>query len=394
MKLKVLSIFSGIMLFAVCLNGAPIEIRKSVEANPTLAIRYVNVSSAQQQEINSMFRAANWFNITNGGSADFDLEIRQGQQLGYLFRAGSERKGVRSSIPGGNDHERAKYLVDFVLEDAFNLPPLCRTRIAFSMGGSIDKRNIYIADIDGKRIKQISRFSSLCVEPSFFPDGKSIAYSKYNRSTMDIVQTSFSPYRSRRLSAFAGLNTGAAIDPTGRYMALILSKDKQVELYIKAIETSTMRRLTYDKGVEASPCFSPDGRQICYLSDVSGRPELYVCNLNGSGNRKLPSIGREALTPDWSADNKIVYITRIDGEYRIAILDLNKNINELVPNLTGRWESPSWAPDNRHIVCSQTSNGGRSSSLYIIDTWTGKKRQLFRSGNYFSTPNWSRKPVE
>ena len=137
-----------------------------------------------------------------------------------------------------------------------------------------------------------------------------------------------------------------------------------------------------------------DGKWICYLSDVSGRPELYICDLTGRQKRKLPSVGREALTPDWSTDNKIVYITRIDGEYRIAILDTKNNRNELVPNLTGRWESPSWAPDNRHIVCSQTFDGGRRSSLYIIDTFTGRKRQLFRSGNYFSTPNWSKKPVQ
>lgn len=394
MKAKVLSIF--LMLCAVCiyLSAAPIEIRKSVESNPSLAIHYSNVSPTQQREIENMVRASNWFNLVRGGNADYLLEVRQGQRLGYVLTEGRVRKGIQSIIPGANAREKAKFLVDSVLNDAFGIPPLCSTRIAFSMGQNMTRRNIYIADIDGQRVQQVSRFNSLCVEPGFFPDGKSIAYSKYNRSSMDVVQTSFSPYRSRRLSAFAGLNTGVAIDPTGRFMALILSKDKQVELYLKSVESAVMRRLTHDKAVEASPCFSPDGKWICYLSDVSGRPALYVCDLTGRQKRKLPSVGREALTPDWSTDNKIVYVTRIDGEYRIAILDTKNNRNELVPNLTGRWESPSWAPDNRHIVCSQTSNGGRTSSLYIIDTFTGKKRRLFRSGNYFSTPNWSKKPVQ
>lgn len=394
MKLKILSVFFVIAAVAVNSFGAPIEIRKSVESNPSIAVHYSNVSGVQQREIENMLQASNWFNLVRGGNADYLLEVRQGQQLGYVLSEGRIRKGIQSIIPGGNERERAKFLVDSVLHDAFGLPPLCRTKIAFSMGHSMTQRNIYIADIDGQQVRQVSRFNSLCVEPGFFPDGKSVAYSKYNRSSMDVVQTSFSPYRSRRLSAFAGLNTGVSIDPTGRFMALILSKDKQVELYLKAVESPVMRRLTYDKAVEASPCFSPDGKWICYLSDVSGRPELYICDLTGRQKRKLPSVGREALTPDWSTDNKIVYITRIDGEYRIAILDTKNNRNELVPNLTGRWESPSWAPDNRHIVCSQTFDGGRRSSLYIIDTFTGRKRQLFRSGNYFSTPNWSKKPVQ
>lgn len=394
MNISKIAIFCASAAFFVQLAGAPIKIVKSVEENPSLAIHYSNVAPELQREIENMVRASNWFSIVRDGVADYSLEVRQGQRLGYVLNEGRVRKGIQSSIPGKNARERAKFLVDSVLNDAFKIKPLCRTRIAFSMGRDIKKRNIYIADIDGQRVRQVSRFNSLCVEPGFFPDGKSIAYSKYNSSSMDIVQTSLYPYRSRRLSAFAGLNTGAAIDPTGRIMAFILSKDKQIELYIKSVESKTMRRLTYDKAVEASPCFSPDGKWICYLSDASGRPELYVCDLFGRNKRKLPSVGREALTPDWSKDNKIVYITRIDGEYRIAILDVKNNRNELVPNLTGRWESPSWAPDNRHIVCSQTSNGGRSSSLYIIDTFTGKKRQLFRSSNYFSTPNWSKTPVE
>ena len=394
MNIKVLSVFLFFSAVCIHLAGAPIEIRKSVESNPSLAVHYSNVSPAQQREIENMIRASNWFNLVREGNADYLLEVRQGQRLGYVLTEGRVRKGIQSIIPGADERERAKFLVDGILNDAFNIPPLCRTRIAFSMGQNMTKRNIYIADIDGQRVQQVSRFNSLCVEPGFFPDGKSIAYSKYNKSSMDVVQTSFVPYRSRRLSAFAGLNTGVAIDPTGRFMALILSKDKQVELYLKSVESPIMRRLTHDKAAEASPCFSPDGKWICYLSDASGRPELYVCDLTGRQKRKLPSVGREALTPDWSTDNKIVYVTRIDGEYRVAILDVKNNRNELVPNLTGRWESPSWASDNRHIVCSQTFDGGRRSSLYIIDTFTGKKRQLFRSNNYFSTPNWSKKPVQ
>ena len=394
MRAKLLAVLLCISSAAVYLTGAPIVIRKSVESNPSIIIHYANVSPKQQREIENMIHASNWFSIARSGNADYTLEIRQGQQLGYILTEGHIRKGIQSSIPGSNERERAKFLVDSILNDAFNLPPLCRTRIAFSMGRNMKLRNIYLADIDGQRIQQVSRFNSLCVEPGFFPDGKSVAYSKYNKASMDIIQTNFSPYRSRRLSAFAGLNTGAAISPNGRMMALILSKDKQVELYLKAVESRTMRRLTYDKAVEASPCFSPDGKWICYLSDASGRPELYICDLNGRQKQKLPSVGREALTPDWSTDNKIVYVTRIDGEYRLAILDMKNKRNELVPNLTGRWESPSWASDNRHIVCSQTFDGGQKSSLFIIDTYTGKKRQLFRAGNYFSTPNWSKKPVE
>jgi TolB protein len=76
------------------------------------------------------------------------------------------------------------------------------------------------------------------------------------------------------------------------------------------------------------------------------------------------------------------------GDYAIAVLDLNgKEPAKTVVNAAGNWESPSWGPDARHVVCARSSGG--SSSLFVVDTWTGRTRQLLAGKMNIVLPSWS-----
>ena len=62
-------------------------------------------------------------------------------------------------------------------------------------------------------------------------------------------------------------------------------------------------------------------------------------------------------------------------------------VTRVVTQTAGDWESPSWAPDARHVVCSRTQ--GRRSTLMVVDTWTGKTRELFNTRYNLTMPDWS-----
>jgi TolB protein len=107
----------------------------------------------------------------------------------------------------------------------------------------------------------------------------------------------------------------------------------------------------------------------------------------GGATVKLSTQGSEAVSPSWSSDNKIAYSAKM-GDYTIAILDLSgKEAGKTVVNAAGNWESPSWAPDARHIVCTRTSGG--NSALFVVDTWTGRTRQLIGGKMNTVLPSWS-----
>ncbi len=376
-------------------SAAPVVVTKQVEENPKLYFAGISGNADFSDAVSSMLRASGWFDVVKNQDALYKLtgEVSGGRAAAELSMGGVSL--ARFSISVGTDpRESAKKLVDAILERTFKdlkIKGFCATRIAFCADTAKNIKNIYLCDIDGKNIQQLTYYRTLCVEPAWFSGG-SVGYTKYNKSTSDIVETRVKPLQSRRLTSLNGLNVGVAFDERNGRIAMISSgsRDHQVDLYVRDLRSrSAMKRLTNNKSVEASPCFSPDGSEICFVSDASGRPRLYIISSNGGKARRLPSIGNEAVTPDWSSDGeKIIYSTRVDGSYALALYNLKTGENKIVTRDRGVWESPSWAPDNRHVVCKR-SDGGKSR-LMVVDTRTGKSRLLISTGNNLSMPSWSK----
>ena len=391
--LKRFAIIAALCLaVAAELPGRVIEIRKSAEVNPTIRCGAIPGDPTLERELKNILGVCGWFDPAPAGRpADYELVFAPG--IVRLLRGGEHLRSWR--LPGGDRRRAAKIIADTVIEFTFQqlkVRGFCNSRIAFCAETAPGIRNIFVCDIDGRNVEQITNYRTLNVEPCWSPDGRSICFSKYNTSGIDIVETTLArPRRSRIVSSFRGINTGAAISPDGRYLAVILSPDHLVDLYILGLRHRERRRLTKGLPVEASPCWSPDGRQLAFVSDRRGAPRIFIMNASGGGEKMLPVVsgGVDAVTPAWSGDGKIAYAARMrdSGRYVLAVYDLNSGENRVVTKGGGNWESPEWAADNRQVVCKRTV-GGRSE-LWIVDTLTGRERLLLRTGARLSDPAWS-----
>lgn len=384
-------VFSVFTVCRVC--AAPLVVEASVKDNPTIFFKGVSGNAALNDAVRSFLHACGWFDLTANPKADYQFS---GKVAGNVFffnltLGGAPIGSWQLPVSGYDERRLAAAAVDTVIEKSFRelkVRGFCSSKIAFCAQTAPGVRNIYVCDIDGRGTKQITRFNTLCVEPSWTPSGSSIIYSKYTQTGIAVIETEISgARRSRLLSAFNGINAGAALNPRGRSLAVILSPDKKVDLYTLDLNSRKTRRLTRGKAVEASPCWSPDGRRIAYVSDETGNPRIFVANADGSGRTRLPSIGRDAVTPDWSGDNKIVYASRVGGSYVLGVFDMNTNSNKQITKTGGSWESPAWAADFRHVVAKCSS--GAKSGIYVVDTWTGKIRPLLSTGYPLSMPAWA-----
>ncbi len=374
-------------------SAEPIVITKNVRTNPELYFAGVQGDPEFSKEMTTFLGVCGWFDLTRNPKAEYILTgSLSGNRAVFTLTAGGAPVGSWSVTLSGNRRRLAQQTVDAIIQRNFKelkVKGFCSTKIAFCAQTAPGVKNIYTCDIDGGDIRQITNFNALCVEPCWFPNGNSIGYSKYNRAGMDVIETQLNPKRSRVLTSFRGINSGAAISPDGRNLAVILSPDHKVDLYVMpADRPGTPRRLTNSISVEASPCWSPDGREIAFVSDETGVPKINIISADGRNRRVLKAVGSDAVTPDWSGDNKIVYATRIQGAYTIAVYDLETGENTRITNEPGVWESPAWAADNRQVVCKRSD--GRRSALYVIDSWTGKVRLLVSTPFNLSMPAWSR----
>lgn len=259
-------------------------------------------------------------------------------------------------------------------------PGMASARIAM-VGTRSGRKELYMADIDGHGMRQLTNDRSIVVGPNWVPSGKAVIYTSYKLGYPNLFATG----KSDPIAHFGGLNTGGAVSPDGKSMALILSKDGNPELYVMNLKDGKLKRLTATKtGNEASPCWSPDGKSIAFVSDTSGSPKIYVMPAGGGQASRLPTLGTECVAPDWGRNGLITFCARIGGSYQIAVVDpRTKSAPRQVSSGSGDWEDPSWAPDGRHIICSHTAN--RRSSIYLLDTLKDSPVALISvSGDWYS----------
>lgn len=364
-------------------------VKSAKDRNPTLMYRDVTGNPELAKLIASDLKNCGWFDMVDSGAEYVVTGAASGAQLqtNVCNGNGSPVFSLNSQVNSQNLRSTAHKTVDAILKKMFNVAGICSSKIAFAAQTQVGKKEIFTCDFDGQNITQLTFNNTLSVEPDWVPGKDEIVFTLYSKMFTDVVELDVASKRCRRIAQFPGLNSGAAVSPNGSQLALILSRDKQVELYVKSFGGKDLLRLTNGIGVEASPCWSPSGDKLCFVSDMDGRPGLYMVSPKGGATVKLSTQGSEAVSPSWSSDNKIAYSAKM-GDYTIAILDLSgKEAGKTVVNAAGNWESPSWAPDARHIVCTRTSGG--NSALFVVDTWTGRTRQLIGGKMNTVLPSWS-----
>ena len=364
--------------------------------NPTLVFQGVPGDSLLSQYVMSDLINCGWYKVLRGGKSDFIVKGRLSGSTLFLDvanGAGTPLYTIRCS--GGDQRKLSQASVDAILKKEFGVEGICRTKIVFSAETNRNQREIYECDFDGRNIRRLTANATLSIEPSWHPDGKSIVYNQYLLSSTPLVQLDLLRNRSRALSNHRGINSGR-FSPDGKKLALILTDRNQLDLYVRDFNGGTLRRLTTDRATEASPAWSPDSQSICYVSDSSGRPKLYIIRAAGGAPRRVQGVlGSEAVSPDWSRDNKIAYSAKLGG-YVLKVVDLsqtrgypppkNRDNSIIAPSSAPAvgGESPSWAPDNRHVV---VSNRG---AIYIVDTRTNQSRRLIGGRSKCSGARWSK----
>ena len=370
--------------------GQIVVTKKVTTLNPTIYFKGITGNPQLSRLILSDLKHCGWFRVISSNNAKYSIKGTQtgNRLLVSLFSKSGKILSLQTTVSPKTMRTTAHKLVDSFLKKLFNIKGICNSKIAFTLKLRTGVKNIYISDFDGKQMKAITNYATLCVEPAWGPHNKSIIYTQYGANYTNIIEVKLSNGSHRRLSYSPGLNSSGTISPSGDYLAMVLSRDDQVELYLKALNGAGLRRLTRSQATEASPTWDRTGTKLCYVSDLSGRPALYIMDLAMRRITRLSTYGVEAVSPSWSTNGQIAYSARTQGHYVIAIKNLNNNNkSRIVVQDAGNWESPSWAPDNRHLICSRELN--HKKSLYIVDTFTGRYRKLFESPYSLSLPSWS-----
>ncbi len=345
-----------------------------------------SVSSTFLSVLKADLNRSGYFNVTSGrGALNLSGTCTAGggkvRAECQLFNSSTRQRllGHSYQVGAGDVRKMAHKVADEIVYAVTGKPGMASARIAL-VSNRTGRKELYMCDIDGYNMRQLTNDRSIVVGPNWTPDGQNLVYTSFKQGYPNVYITS----RGQPISSHGGLNASGSISPDGRSMALILSKDGNPELYVKSMRTGRLTRLTNTRrGNEASPCWSPDGNYIAFVSDVTGRPQIYVIPKSGGQARRLTTTGSENVAPDWGKSGWITYCSRVGGRYQIAVVNPADRSMRLLETDWADYEDPSWAPDGRHIICSRTS--GYRSAIYLLDTLKDSPVALISgSGDWYS----------
>jgi serine/threonine protein kinase len=231
-----------------------------------------------------------------------------------------------------------------------------------------------------------------------------------------------------QLTSEPGYEGEPTFSPDGETIAYVSDRTGNFEIFLKQVSGGPDVNVTNNPADDVQPAFSPDGKQVAFVSTRESRRDLRYENFGvpatGGDVWVMPALGGNARRiaesgnfPSWSSDgstivymgggdfNKKIYrVSAAGGEASEIPLQHASNTSRgggrylLFPSLSpdGRWllfettggafvvesgggeakyigngRRPVWAPDGRSIVYS-TGEAGKNSSLWKLPFSTAK----------------------
>lgn len=212
--------------------------------------------------------------------------------------------------------------------------------------------------------------------------------------SFDIFMADLNGKIIKQLTSAKGYDAEATISPDGKKMIYTSTKDGDIELYIMDLESGIEKRITNTLGYDGGAWFSPDGKKLIWrasrpateaaikeykklLAENLVAPtsmEIWVSDADGSNARQVSNFGQANWAPAFMPDSKSI-IFASNHEYKrgypfnlYIMNEEGKNLQKISRD-NGFDAFPMFSPDGRKIIfCSNRNNGGtRDTNIFIAD---------------------------
>ena len=250
-------------------------------------------------------------------------------------------------------------------------------------------KELFVMDLDGENVRELTSDRGLVVSPSWSPDGKTILYTSYKTRQPELYSMSPEGSVARQLTKREGLEIGATFSPDGSQIAVGASSSGVTNIVLFNPSGQMRAKLTNGSGIDVSPSWSPDGSQIAFCSNRAGGPQIYVMNSDGRNPRRLSFTGRPYCTsPSLSPKgDRIAFVCQEGGNNLYVVPANGGNATQLT--FAGYNEDPSWSPDGSYLLFSTDFGKGGARNLAIMSLSTSKVKQITFSKSENGQPAWS-----
>jgi TolB protein len=172
------------------------------------------------------------------------------------------------------------------------------SRIAFTSNVN-GNAEIYVADADGRNVRQITFHRGIDTSPAWNPASGQIAFTSDRSGVPMIYVMNNDGTNERRLTFVGEYNESAAWSPNGGKLAYVSRSGNIFDIYVIEMDTGVVKRLTQSERSNENPFWSPDSRHIAFASNRTGKYQIWSMLHDGTKLRQLTRDGNNT-SPSWA----------------------------------------------------------------------------------------------
>jgi Tol biopolymer transport system component len=222
--------------------------------------------------------------------------------------------------------------------------------------------------------------------------GNKYIWPLYN--SYDIFMADMSGKIVKQMTSAKGYDAEATLSADGKKMIYCSDKSGDLELYVMDLKSGKEIRVTNELGYDGGAWFSPDGTKIVWRASRPKTPEaikeykellaegmvaptnmeVFVANADGSNAKQITALGQANWAPNFTPDGKhIIFCSNHEYKrgfpFNMYLIDLEGKGLEKISRDKGFDAFPMFSPDGKKIIfASNRNNGGtRDTNLFVAD---------------------------
>src|SRR4051812_20279302 len=265
--------------------------------------------------------------------------------------------------------------------------------VIYSMGGTLWRQAI-----DDDVAEQLTDAAGTDYQPDCSPDGRSVAFVRYDGRAVEIMRLDLATGESHALTANKAVNLEPRWSPDGRRLAFVSTEGtghfvlhvadmnsgaiaaRRIVVPDQKSETPRYYYSPYDHAI--NPTWSRDGKELVFVSNHEighGTGDIMRKTVDGSDRPRVVQHEETSwkARPDVSPDGtRIVYSSYVGRQWQqlwLAPIDGGYPF----PLTYGDYDNtnPRWSPDGRTIAF--ISNRSGNTAIWLVDVTSGEQRALF-----------------
>ncbi len=229
------------------------------------------------------------------------------------------------------------------------------------------------------------------VEPERKPGGKYL-WPVYD--TYDIFVADLNGKILKQLTNTPGYDAEATVSPKKDKIVFTSTRNGDLDLYVMDIDGKNVKQITNELGYDGGAFFSPDGKKIVfrasrfktdeakkeyqeYLKQGLVAPtamEIFVCNADGTGLKQVTNLGKANWAPFYHPDGKkIIFSSNHKGtrgfEFNLFMINEDGTGLEQITYDKVFDSFAMFSPDGKKLIFSSNRNNGgnHDTNLFVAD---------------------------